>query len=389
MRYKVSLNMARGKPCPDQLDLNKSFFDVVNSSSDLNVDGLDLRNYGAIDGISSARSLIGEIAGVSKDNVIVFGNSSLNIMFDLISKSFTHGVNGSTPWHKLEKVKWLCPVPGYDRHFAICQYFGFEMINIPMNEYGPDMDKIEEFIKDKDVKGIWCVPIYSNPTGITYSDDVVRRFAKLKPAAKDFRIYWDNAYALHHLYKEHDKLLNIIDECDKEGNSDLVYEFISTSKITFAGGGIAGLVTSKANRDDVLSHIKYQTICNDKINQYRHVKYLKDINGINKLMEEHANIIRPKFELVESIFENELKGIASWSRPKGGYFITLYVNGCAKEVIAKCKENNVILTEAGAAFPYHKDPDNSVIRIAPTYPSLEELDEAMHILAKCVKECSK
>ena len=385
-----SLNMARGKPCVEQLDLSGEFFDALTSKDNFVIDGVDIRNYGALDGLESAKKLLGDIVGADKEDVIVFGNSSLNIMFDLVSKGYSHGICGSKAWCKRPKVKWLCPVPGYDRHFSIGEYFDIEMINIPMNEYGPDMDLVESLIKDESVKGIWCVPQYSNPSGITYSDEVVKRFANLKPAAKDFRIYWDNAYALHHLYNDkEDKLLNIIDECKKAGNPDLVYEFVSTSKITFPGGGIAGLVTSSKNREDVLNSLKYQTICFDKINQYRHVKYLEDINNINALMKKHADIIRPKFELVESIFEKDLNGIASWSKPNGGYFITLYVKGIAKEVISKCKEKGLVLTEAGCAFPYHKDPSNSVIRIAPTYPSLDELDKAAHIICESIKECQK
>lgn len=382
------LNMTRGKPCKEQLDIASELLNSPLTEEDLLVDGVDARNYGLLGGISSAKKLIGEIADISPDKVTIFGNSSLEIMYELLSDSFVYGVDGSLPFHKQGKIKWLCPVPGYDRHFAMLEQFGVEMININMNEDGPDMDEIERLIKDESVKGIFVVPQYSNPSGISFSNEVVRRFARLKPSAKDFRIYWDNAYIIHHLYNTK-PILNIIDECEKVGSLDMVYEFISTSKITFAGGGIAAVISSKKNQEEILKHLRYKTIGYDKINQVRHVKYLKDKSNVEKIMAKHASIIRPKFELVESIFEKELKGLASWSEPQGGYFITLYVKGIAKEVIAMCKERGVILTEAGCAFPYHLDPTNSVIRIAPTYPSLEELEEASKIICECVKSLTK
>ena len=384
----LSLNMARGKPCKEQLDLSMPMMDILNSNTNLDCeDGIDCRNYGVLGGIEECKRLLAEISEVDSKNIIIFGNSSLHIMFECVSQSYSHGVMGSTPWCKLDRpVKWLCPVPGYDRHFAITEYFGIEMINIPMNSDGPDMDLIEEYIKDPYVKGIWCVPKYSNPDGTTYSEEVAKRFARLKPAASDFRIYWDNAYSVHHLYDDkQDFLLEILDECNKAGNPDLVYKFTSTSKISFPGSGVAALATSEANVADIKKWMGISIIGYDKVNQLRHVRFFKDLNGIKNQMRKHADILRPKFELVEKILEEELTGIAIWNKPNGGYFISLKVNGCAKEVIQRCKECGVVLTDAGCAFPYHKDPENSVIRIAPSYPSLEELEIATRVLCLCVK----
>ena len=383
----LSLNMARGKPCKEQLDLSMPMMDVLNSSANLKCeDGIDCRNYGVLGGIPECKKLLADIIEVDPKNIIIFGNSSLHVMFECISRSYSHGVLDSTPWCKLDKpVKWLCPVPGYDRHFAITEYFGIEMINVPMREDGPDMDLIEEYIKDPYVKGIWCVPKYSNPDGITYGEEVVRRFARLKPAAKDFRIYWDNAYSVHHLYEDdQDFLLEILEECKKAGNPDLVYKFTSTSKISFPGSGIAAIATSDNNIRDIKQWMGVSTIGYDKVNQLRHVRFFKNLDGVKEQMRRHADILRPKFELVEKILEENLLGIAEWNKPKGGYFISLKVPGIAKEVIARCKECGVTLTEAGCAFPYHKDPDNSVIRIAPSLPSLEDLKTATEILCLCV-----
>ena len=384
----LNLNMARGKPSKDQLDLSMPMMDVLNSHVDLNcIDGNDCRNYGVLGGIPECKKLLGDIIEVDPKNIIIFGNSSLNIMFECISQGYSHGVLGSTSWAKLDKpVKWLCPVPGYDRHFAITEYFGIEMINIPIRSEGPDMDMIEEYIKDPYVKGIWCIPKYSNPDGTTYSEEVVKRFARLKPAARDFRIYWDNAYSVHHLYDDkQDFLLEILDECKKAGNPDLVYKFTSTSKISFPGSGIAAVAASDNNIAEIKKWMGISTIGYDKVNQLRHVRFFKDLDGIKEQMRKHAEILRPKFELVEKILEEELTGLAIWNKPHGGYFISLNVNGCAKEVIKRCKECGVTLTEAGCAFPYHKDPNNSVIRIAPSYPSLEELELATRILCLSVK----
>lgn len=387
----LKLDMSRGKPAAKQLDLSRDMLDVVNSSSDLKCeDGVDVRNYGILDGISEAKKIMADILGVSSDNVIVFGNASLNIMYDMVSRAMLFGILGSTPWSKLDKVKFLCPVPGYDRHFAITELFGVEMINIPMKADGPDMDLVEKYVNnDESVKGIWCVPKYSNPQGITYSDEVVKRFAALKPAAKDFRIFWDNAYAIHDLYEDDkDELLEIFAECKKNGNEDMVYEFCSTSKVTFAGGGISALAASKSNIDDVKRTMTIQTIGHDKVNQLRHARFFKDINGVYDHMKKHAAILRPKFEAVINEFEKELSGlgIASWVKPKGGYFISFEtMQGCAKAVVAKCKEAGVTLTGAGATYPYKKDPNDSNIRIAPSLPTEEELKQATELFILCVK----
>ena len=388
----LKLDMSRGKPAPSQLDVEMDIMDVMTSSSDYKTEtGMDCRNYGIVDGIPEAKKLMAEMMGVADaNNVIVCGNASLTIMYDTISRSMTHGVLGSTPWCKLDKVKFLCPSPGYDRHFSITEHFGIEMIIVPMTPQGPDMDMVEELVStDSAVKGIWCVPKYSNPQGYSYSDETIRRFAALKPAAEDFRIFWDNAYAIHHLYDDvQDVILDIISECEKAGNPNMVYEFASTSKVSFPGAGIAAIASSKENLDDMLKSMTMQTIGYDKINQMRHVRYFKNLGGLTEHMKKHANIMRPKFETVLKILESELGGlgIAQWTMPKGGYFISLdAMDGCAKKIVAKCKEAGVVLTGAGATFPYGNDPKDSNIRIAPTFPSLEELTEAANLFALCVK----
>lgn len=387
----LQLDMSRGKPEPAQLDMGMGLLDVLNSHSDMkSMEGVDTRNYGLMDGITEAKHLMADVMDVSADSVIVFGNSSLSIMYDMISRSVTHGVMGSTPWCKLDKVKFLCPVPGYDRHFAITQHFGVEMIPIPMTPTGPDMDLVEKYVSaDEAVKGIWCVPKYSNPQGITYSDETVKRFAALKPAAKDFRIYWDNAYAVHHLYEDkQDTLLEILSECEKAGNPDMVYEFCSTSKITFSGAGIAAMASSPANLADIKKTLTLRTIGYDKVNQLRHARYFKNLEGMLAQMKRHADIIRPKFEAVLSVLEQELGGlgIGEWTKPLGGYFISFEaLDGCAKEIVARCKELGVVLTGAGATFPYGKDPKDSNIRIAPTYPTAEEMAQATDVFVLCVK----
>ncbi len=387
----LKLNMARGKPGFTQLDLCVPMLDIINSASDMRtVLGNDTRNYGDLDGIGEIRHLMAAMMDVKKDNVLVCGNSSLNIMYDTVSRSFTHGVNGSEPWYKLEKVKFLCPVPGYDRHFKITETFGIEMINIPLYEDGPDMDLVEQYVNnDPAVKGIWCVPKYSNPTGISYSDEVVKRFANLKPAAEDYRIYWDNAYCIHHLYEEtQDEILNILEECEKAGNPDMVYIFFSTSKISFPGSGVSAIASSLTNIDFILSHMTVQTIGHDKINQLRHARFFKDMDGLNEHMKKHAQLLRPKFEAVLNTLDKELSGleIGSWIKPRGGYFISFNaLPGCAKDIVAKCKALGVILTGAGATFPYGKDPEDSNIRIAPTFPSVEEMEEAAKVFVLCVK----
>ena len=387
----LALDMSRGKPSAKQLDVSLGLLDTINSSSDLKaLDGTDCRNYGVLDGIPEAKKLMADMMDTTPDHVIVYGNASLNIMYDQISRAYTHGILGNTPWCKLDKVKFLCPVPGYDRHFAITERFGIEMINIPMSESGPDMGMVEEYVsKDSSVKGIWCVPKYSNPQGYTYSEETVKRMAALKPAAEDFRIFWDNAYVIHDLYDDKkDEIPDIISECEKAGNPDMVFEFASTSKVSFPGSGIAALATSANNIADIKKQLTIQTIGHDKINQLRHVRFFKDINGLKEHMRKHAEFMRPKFEAVESVLEEELGGlgIGSWTEPKGGYFISFEaMDGCAKAIVAKCKEAGVKLTGAGATFPYGKDPKDSNIRIASSFPTPEEMKQAADLFVLCVK----
>lgn len=387
----LQLDMSRGKPSTAQLSVSQGILDTLSSNSELTAsDGTDCRNYGGLDGIPEAKELMAEMMGTTPDHIVIYGNASLTIMYDSISRSYTHGVLGSTPWCKLDTVKFLCPVPGYDRHFAITERFGIEMINIPMTDDGPDMDLVENLVEnDSAIKGIWCVPKYSNPQGICYSDETVRRFASLKPAAEDFRIYWDNAYAIHHLYEDKQiEILDIISECEKAGNPDMVYEFASTSKVSFSGSGVAALAASQANIDDIKKQLTVQTIGYDKINQLRHARFFKDLNGLKAHMRKHANAMRPKFEAVLDIFEKELAGaeIGTWKKPLGGYFISFdAMEGCAKKIVAKCKEAGVTLTSAGATFPYGKDPKDSNIRIAPSFPTPEEMAEATELFVLCVK----
>lgn len=387
----LKLDMSRGKPSKEQLDLSMEMMNVLNSQSILTCEeGTDCRNYGCLDGIREAKELLGAISEVPAENIIIYGNSSLNVMYDSISRSMTHGVMGNTPWCKLPNVKFLCPVPGYDRHFAITEHFGIEMINIPMTSTGPDMDLVEQYVNnDETVKGIWCVPKYSNPQGITYSDETVRRFANLKPAAKDFRIYWDNAYSVHHLYPDkQDFCLEILAECKKAGNEDIVYKFTSTSKISFPGSGVAAVAASENNLKDIKKSLTLQTIGHDKLNQLRHVRFFKNLDGIHAHMMKHADILRPKFEAVLDTLDRELGGlgIASWNRPLGGYFISFdSMDNCAKAIVQKAKEAGVVMTGAGATFPYGKDPHDSNIRIAPSFPTLEELKVAAELFVLCVK----
>ena len=390
-KMNLNLNMKRGIPCKEQIDLSMDMMNVLNKDSDFKCeDGIDCRTYGVLEGIPECRRLLGEIIELPPENIIIFGNSSLNIMFDCIAHAYIHGVMGNTPWKKLDKVKWLCPVPGYDRHFAICEYFGMEMINIPMDENGPDMDMVEDLVsKDESIKGIWCVPKYSNPSGVTYSEEVVRRFIALKPKAKDFRIYWDNAYSVHHLYEDkQDYLIEIIDEARKAHNPDIVYKFTSTSKISFPGSGIAALAASPANLEDIRQYMSVQTIGYDKVNQLRHVRFFHDLKGIKAIMKKHADILRPKFEKVEQILDKNFldSDLISFTKPRGGYFISLDCNyQVAKEVVARCNELGVAFTPAGSSFPYHNDPNNTNIRIAPSFPNLEELDIAINILSDVIK----
>ena len=373
----LALDMSRGKPAADQLDLSMGLMDVLSSSADLKCEtGVDCRNYGVMDGIPEAKRLLGEISEVSPENIIIYGTSSLNVMFDTVARSMTHGVMGNTPWCKLDKVKFLCPVPGYDRHFKVTEFFGIEMINVPMTPQGPDMDMVEKLVSE-------------DP-----AEETVKRFARLKPAAPDFRIYWDNAYSVHHLYdgeEKQDFLLEILEECAKAGNPDIVYKFTSTSKISFPGSGIAAVAASKANLDDFRKYMTVQTIGHDKLNQLRHVRFFKNLDGVHAHMSKHAAILRPKFEMVESTLEKELGGlgIGSWTTPKGGYFISFEsMDGCAKAIVAKAKEAGVVMTGAGATYPYGKDPKDSNIRIAPSFPPIDELAKAAEVFVVCVKLAS-
>ena len=386
--FNLHIDMARGTPCPEQLNLSLPMLDVVNSQTNCFDEDIDCRNYSALEGIPDCKKLFSDILDIPEENVVIGGASSMNIMHNLLTKSLIKGINGEKPFITQGKIKWLCPVPGYDRHFAMTEYFGFEMINIPMDENGPDMDLIEEYIKDPCVKGIWCVPKYSNPTGIIYSDEVVKRFARLKPSAKDFRIYWDNTYISQLSFEgKEEPVLNIYNECLKCGNEDLVYLFASTSKMTFPGSGVSALGCSLNNKKDYLSYLEYQLICFDKLNQLRHALFLKDKKTINEHMKKHAAILKPKFEMVLNIFDKEIKGLATWTKPTGGYFISLYAPNKAKEVIAKCLEVGVKLTDAGIFYPYGIDKDNAHIRISPTYLSLEELEIATKIICLAIKLC--
>lgn len=392
----LQLNMARGKPERAQLDLSMPMMDLLDSKSDCRAeDGTDCRNYGELDGIPEAKQLMAEIMECRPEQVIVFGNASLNVMFDAVARYMLHGVCGGTPWCQQGKVKFLCPVPGYDRHFAVTECLGIEMINVPLGEDGPDMDLVEQLVgSDPLIKGIWCVPKYANPTGISYSDEVVRRFATMKTAADDFRIFWDNAYGVHHLYEEADKqdqILNILDECEAAGHPDRVLEFASTSKITFAGAGISAMAASENNLNDARRVMTIQTIGYDKLNQLRHVLFLKDRAGVDAHMMKHAAIMRPKFEKVEQMLAEEITplGIGNWLSPRGGYFIAFNaLPGCAKRIVELSKQAGVVLTGAGAPFPYGKDPEDTVIRLAPSFPGMDELIEATKIFICSVKLAS-
>ena len=385
----VNLNMARGKPDFEQIHLSLGVLDTVDSHYPFG-DRINYCNYGILDGIDEAKQFFANILETTPDQVIVYGNSSLTIMFDQISRGYTHGYLGNKPWCQLDKIKFLCPVPGYDRHFAITEHFGFEMINIPMDENGPDMDLVEEYVNnDESVKGIWCVPQYSNPTGVTYSDEVVQRFAHLKPAAKDFRIFWDNAYVLHHLHTSpRAHVMDILKACKDAGNPNLVFEFCSTSKVTLPGAGVAAMATSLENKADILKHMSIQCIGHDKINQLRHIELFKRPNSLNKHMEKQARLLRPKFDTVSIVLSHELSrlNIATWTKPLGGYFVSFNaMEGCAKEIVKRCQEAGVTLTSAGATYPYGKDPHDSNIRLAPSYLPLDDLQLATEIFTICVK----
>ncbi len=386
---KLKLDMTRGKPCSDQLDICMDMLDIPAKELRKAADGTDCLNYGVLDGLPEAKALFAEMLEVNSNEIIIGGNSSLNLMYDTIARAMSLGIMGCTPWSKQEKVKFLCPSPGYDRHFAICELFGIEMIVIDMKQDGPDMEAVEKLVsEDETIKGIWCVPKYSNPDGITYSDEVVNRFAALKPKANDFRIFWDNAYCVHHLSDKPDTLKNILTACKEVGNVNMVYMFASTSKISFPGAGVAVMASSVDNINSIKKSLTIQTIGHDKVNQLRHVKYFKDIEGINLHMKKHAGILKPKFDMVLEILDKELggKGIASWNKPNGGYFISLNtLDNCAQEVAKLAQEAGVALTKAGATYPYGKDPLDRNIRIAPTMPPVEELKKAIEIFAICIQ----
>lgn len=388
------LDMTRGKPSAEQLDLSEKMLGIVLTNDDcFDASGVDCRNYGIVDGIPEAKELFASMIGVNSDQVILGGNSSLNLMFDAFCRAFCFGVlDGERPWSQEPKVKFLCPAPGYDRHFAICEQFNIEMLPVAMNEDGPDMDAIEALVaEDAAIKGVWCVPKYSNPTGVVFSDEVVRRFANLKPKAVDFRIFWDNAYVVHDLYDERPELLNILDECEKAGNPNMVYVFSSTSKISYPGSGIALIASSKANIEHMKKQIGIQTIGPDKLNQLRHIRMFPDKEAILEQMSKHADLLRPKFNIVLEILERDLSeaDIAEWTKPLGGYFISFdSMPGCATRIYQLCGDAGLSLTKVGATFPYGKDPKDSNIRLAPSYPPIEELVVAMERFTVCVRIAS-
>ena len=385
----LKLNMARGKPGKDQLDMVSDLLTVLHDPSDCVSDGIDVRNYGELSGLPAAKRLFAELLGCKPEECIIGGNSSLTLMYDTISKAFTHGLlHSEQPWCKLDKVKFLCPCPGYDRHFKITESFGVEMINVPMTPTGPDMDLVEDLVKDPAVKGMWCVPKYSNPDGIIYSDETVHRIANLKPAAPDFALMWDNAYCVHEFDGDFVPFEDILTLCREAGNPDMVFEFASTSKITLPGAGVAVMAASEANQAYMQKLMGIQTISADKVNQHRHVLYLKDKEHTLALMKRHAEILRPKFQCVLRWLEQEIEplGIASWQRPKGGYFVSVNTApGLAKRTLALCKEAGVVMTGAGATFPYGKDPQDSNIRIAPSLPPVAELEQAMDVFCTSMK----
>ncbi len=390
LKQNIKIDISRGKPCKEQLDLSMEMLNMINSVDDLPQEGADIRNYGGIEGLQGMRELFGEMLGVKAENVLVGGNSSLNMMYDTIQRCMQFGLNGSTPWNKLDKVKFLCPAPGYDRHFSLTAVFGIELITIPMDENGPIMEVVESLVaNDEAIKGIWCVPKYSNPTGIVFSDEVVDRLAKMPTKANDFRIFWDNAYVVHDLYEGTVPLKNIYTACVAHGNPNRVFIFASTSKITFPGAGVACFASSEENLKDALKTMKFQTIGPDKINQYLHLKFLKNMDGVRAIMKKHATIIRPKFDTILNVLEDEFgenSDIANWSNPKGGYFISYNVlNGCAKKVYELCKNAGLVITTVGDTFPYGKDDNDSNIRIAPTFTNTNQLDTACKILVCSTK----
>ena len=389
----LSLNMARGKPASDQLDLSTEMLTLLKSSEDcFNENGVDCRNYGGLEGIDEARRLMAVLLDDDPENVIVGGNSSLTLMYNSVARYMDFGARGSKPWMDYDCIKWICPVPGYDRHFFITKSFGIDNIPVPMNDDGPDMDEVERIAaSDERVKGIWCVPKYANPGGMTYSDEVVERLGHLKCAAHDFRIFWDNAYSVHHLYddpEDQDQLLDIAGPCRDSGNPNRYMKFASTSKVTIAGAGIAAVASSPDNVAEFKKRMGIATIGGDKLNQLRHARFLKDADGIAEHMKKHAAILRPKFELVESKLSEQLAdvGECSWSKPRGGYFVSFYApNGTAQHIVRLCQQVGVTLTEAGSTWPSGVDPNDSNIRIAPTLPPIEELDVALDVFCCSVK----
>lgn len=385
---KLNLNMSRGKPSKAQLDLSEPLLTILKESADCRENTIDVRNYGELMGIPSARTFFADLLGTKAENVFVGGAASLQLMFDLLTKAWIWGLkNSKQPWSKEKEVKWLCPAPGYDRHFAISEALGMKMIPVPMTEEGPDMDKVESLAQDPAVKGIWCVPKYSNPEGIIYSKKTIDRFVHMKPAAPDFTVVWDNAYCVHEFSGEYIPFPSILEEAKKAGTEDSFYEFASTSKITYPGAGISCMVCSDANMAYLKKYLNVQIISFDKMNQLRHVKFLKDKEHTIAYMKQHALIMGPKFELVLNLLEKELSGWnVSWRKPKGGYFVSFYaVPGTAKRIVALMKEAGVVLTNAGATYPYGQDPEDSNIRIAPSLPPIEELQTAMEVFCLCVK----
>ncbi len=382
-----NVDISRGKPCSEQLDFGMEMYNLGDSLKHM---PKNYRNYGMLDGIPEMKQIFGDMLGLNSDEIIVCGNSSLNLMYDTVQRNLQFGVCGMTPWNQI-KAKFICPVPGYDRHFAICEHFGIEMISVPMDEHGPVMDIVEKLVAlDDTIKGIWFVPKYSNPTGVTYSDEVVERLAKMPTKAKDFRIFWDNAYCVHDLGDETDPLLNIMETARKYGNEDRIYEFTSTSKITLAGGGVSCIGCSETNKKDILSHLTYQCISYDKVSQYIHYIYMKDMAHLKEIMNKHKAIIKPKFDKFKNAFDEAFSvdsNIAKWTNPNGGYFITLDVyKGCANRVYLLCKEAGLTLTKAGAPFPYGQDDADATLRIAPTFTSDTDIDIAIKILVCCVKK---
>lgn len=385
----LKLDMSRGKPSSAQLDLSADMLHCLSADDYMSSNKIDCRNYGGVDGIPEMKDLFADILEVERDQVIVGGNSSLNMMFDNIAANVSHGVRDGVPWQQQGEIKFICPVPGYDRHFSICQYFHIDMIPVRMTPEGPDMDEVERLVERNPlIKGMWCVPVFSNPDGCTYSDEVVRRIARLKPASIDFRLYWDNAYAIHHFSGETPKIPNILKECEAAGNPHMPLVFTSFSKISFSGAAVAAMATSKSNCDFIRNRLTIQTVGPDKLNQLRHVRFFKNMDGVLQHMEKMAEHLRPKFSMVLDILDSRIatKKIARWSKPTGGYFISLDTEpGCAKRTVALCKEAGITMTPAGATFPYGKDPLDTNIRIAPSYPPIEELETAMEVFCICLQ----